>query len=864
MIGQTISHFRIDALLGEGGMGVVYRAQDLTLQVPRALKFIKPGAVGGKQSEARLVREARAAALLNHSAICTVYEIGEVNGQPFIAMEYIDGQTLREIILAGSLDINTSLRIVCQIAEGLVEAHAKDIIHRDIKPANIMVTSQLKAKIMDFGLAKAIDGTQLTQPGTALGTSAYMSPEQWRGEELDARADLWSLGVVIYEMITGQLPFKGEHREALYYAVTHHKPAPVTSLCPEAPPELDWITRRALEKDKDRRYASAAEMLKDLRVLLRQTESGESAEVSTWILHGTLSKRRYQAALAIAVVAIAVVSWFAFIQEKDRQALPPSYPLQVTSSESLDNDPNLSPDGSRIVYTSNASGNTEIYVVDALGGRPVQLTSDPAPDYEPAWFPDGRQIAFVSERGGRAGIWKTGQMGGSATMLVPGGRQPCISADGTRMAFATQDSTRHLRIALVELANVTVVKVLTDVDDGGWDHEDPAWSPDGEWICYAGRNNLWLVPATGGDAHQLTYDGNVNGQPVWSPDGRYIYHSSFRGDSQAIWRILAEGGDPQRLTLGTGPESHPSVATAGQRLAYTTEAADEDLCFLDRRTANEHCLRGRQFDLMPSLARDGSKVVFISDRWGGRSQLWVQALVQGVPQGSPRRITEQAGNASHPALSHDGRWVAYYVIHEGQRDIWIVPVEGGLPVQVTNHPAIDTIPTWSPDDTRLAFSSDRGGKEAIWIIPIAAGQPSGPCEQLTDGQVEAVSPAWSPDGSQIAFVGCQNEHCEVWLVSADGLAPARSLTSGANAQQIRWSQTGDEMWVSGRWVNGQWEIRRVSPADGTAMPVVPPVSFAPATDFILFDLTADMNLLAFSRNEYRGNVWILETEEGHF
>jgi tetratricopeptide (TPR) repeat protein/tRNA A-37 threonylcarbamoyl transferase component Bud32 len=276
MIGRTISHYKVLEKLGEGGMGVVYKAEDTQLKRTVALKFLSPQSLGSKKEKSRFLHEAQAAAALDHSNICTVYEINEVEGQSFITMAYVDGPSLREEIESGPLDVNRAVSVAIQTAEGLKEAHEKGIIHRDIKSANIMLTSKGQARITDFGLAKLPGRTKLTKTGTAMGTIAYISPEQARGEEVDHRTDIWSLGVVLYELLTGQTPFKGDHEAAIAYLILNEDVTPPSDLTPEVPAELDSIVAKMLQKNPNDRYADAEELLSDLR----KVQTGAAVEVA--------------------------------------------------------------------------------------------------------------------------------------------------------------------------------------------------------------------------------------------------------------------------------------------------------------------------------------------------------------------------------------------------------------------------------------------------------------------------------------------------------------------------------------------------------------------------------------------------------
>ncbi len=650
----------------------------------------------------------------------------------------------------------------------------------------------------------------------------------------------------------------------MVHAIQNEDPASISSLRSEVTPEWDWIARRALAKDPRKRYCDVAEMLADLRALRQQYAPSDTVSMPTWAF--PRPGRRFLLAGAIFALAVAVglLAWRWPELSGKLRPLTAGQPRQVTRTESWDGDPCLSPDGGRIAYASNAAGNLDIFVVDARGGNPIQLTDYPGADSEPTWFPDGRSLAFVSDRGSESGVWKLGQLGGGATLLVPDAVHPAISPDGMQVAFSRSGPSGYLRIAVASLAAPDEVRFLTGEEDGLWNHRYPAWSPDGSRICYAAHQNLWLVPVAGGPARKLTTEGVGDSEPVWSADGEQVYFSSSREGIQALWQVDAGGGKPHRLTMGTGPERHPSVAATGGALAYSTQRDELDLFLLDRRTGREISLPALRDSPSLTFAPDASKIFFVSDRWDASYDLWVQPLAQGVPSGAVSRVTDQEGGEIQPAVSPDGRWVAYYRNHAGQRDIWIIPAGGGRPRQFTSHPAMDLYPAWAPDGTELAFVSEREGSSDIWIAPVSEGRPAGPPHRLTDGSVGAYSPAWSPGGNLLAFVGVQEGSNEVWLVPADGSESPQQVTRGANALSVCWNHATGRIWASGSWGEDLFILRLVSPEGTEPESVEPPVVFGPLTAMATFDLSRDGNLLVFSRPQMAGNIWVLEAEDGDY
>ena len=462
MIGTVISHYRITEKVGEGGMGVVYKAEDTKLKRLVALKFLRADALEDDEQKERFLREAQAAASLIHPNVCVIHEIDESEGSPFIVMELVEGQTVKAKLKERPLKLGEALDIAIQTTQGLQAAHEKNVVHRDIKSANLMVTPQGQVKIMDFGLARLSDRTQLTKEHSRLGTPAYMSPEQVRGEKVDRRSDIWSLGVVIYEMVAGRMPFAGEVEAAVTYSILNAKPEPLTALRTDVPVPLDRIVEKALAKTADERYQHVEELLVDLRGLRKQSQpAGPSAAApgnrAAWYVAA--------AASVVAVVAVAAL-WLSLSTGSETASDASLVAVPLTSYPGVEGSPTFSPDGGRVAFHWCRDGDCDIYVKLIGSESRQQLTTHPGRDLYPAWSPDGKEIAFVREISSEeAAVVLVSSIGGRERTLE---RFRPVSAGGDRVGPRLE------------------------------------WHPRGKWLVFATRSGLSAVSLETGEVQRLT------------------------------------------------------------------------------------------------------------------------------------------------------------------------------------------------------------------------------------------------------------------------------------------------------------------------------------------------------------------------
>lgn len=720
MIGQTLGHYRIDAKLGEGGMGVVYRAFDTHLDRAVAIKVLRPDATASPDRKRRFVQEAKSASALNHPGIVHIYDIDSANlpdgPTDFIAMEFVPGKTLDQCIGKSGLSLQDALKYGIQIADALARAHTAGIVHRDLKPANIIVADDGRVKLLDFGLAKlteVIDGdpegatatvaaqeTPRTEEGTILGTVAYMSPEQAAARKVDGRSDIFSFGSVLYEMVTGRRAFEGTNKISTLGAILHTEPTAASEISAGVPTELDKIIARCLRKDPERRSQSVADIKVALEELKQESESARFSGhggAATIVRRPGRPRRRF-AAIAAGVVALVVaaagLAWS--LLKRPASAPARSEWVQITNLPDSAVQPALSPDGRMLTFIrgpSSFSTTGQVYVKMLPSGEPVQLTRDDRTKMSPVFSPDGSRIAYSVE-GRPWDMWSVPVLGGEPRLWLPNA-SGLVWLDKSRLLFSEiKDQRLHMAIVTSDESRVGSRDVYVPPHERGMAHRSYP-SPDGKWILLVEMNergNLVrcrLAPLDGTSTGQQV--GPPTGQctfAAWSPDGESMYFSSDSGGAFHIWRQRFRDGQPEQITSGPTEEEGLAMAPDGHSFITAVGLTQSSVWVHDAAGDRQISLEGYAF--APRFTPDGKRLLY-QVRKGVTSELWVAELDSGRSDPLLPGVAVARGGSAPSFLagydiSPDGRQVVVTLPdNAGKSRLWLAPLDRrSAPRQIPN------------------------------------------------------------------------------------------------------------------------------------------------------------------------------------
>ena len=798
LTGRRLGVYELQATIGAGGMGVVYRALDTNLHRPVAIKFLSDE-LADPSARRRFQREAQTASSLNHPHILTVHDAGEFEGRQYLVTELVDGGTLKDWAQAAQRSWRQVIELLTGVADGLATAHQAGILHRDIKPANILITKSGYAKLADFGLAKLYEGstsvathtrTELpTRAGVVVGTVGYMSPEQALGQALDVRGDIFSFGVVLYEMLAGRRPFTGGSDLEVLSAVIQR---PATPLPESVPLPLRMVVEKALEKDPANRFQSMRDMVVDLRRLVRQSgeAGGESAAIPR------VTRRRYWLAAAAALVAVLVAAgglgwrmWRAPSSTEPARAVP------LTSLPGVQRYPSFSPDGDRVAFTWTGPkhDNPDIYVQMIGSGPPLRLTTDTSNDYNPVWSPDGRLIAFLRHQ------WEAGK---SELRLIPplGGPErrlaeirvsdasfipPYLAWCPDSTCLVVTDSLGEGKPAALFVLSLESgeKRQLTNPQPPALGDTNPAVSPDGSWLVFR-RNasglftgelyRLALGPGLTavGEPRRLTLAALDAGNPTWMPATPEILFSA----KGSLWRLVVPGENtPARLPF-VGEDGLMPVVSRPQpgrppRLVYVRSFQDSNVMRVETNapgaTASSPpvvAISSTREESHAQLSPDGRRVAFTSNR-SGVWEIWL-----ADPDGANAvQLTSMGAVTGSPRWSPDGQLIAFHSTFEGQWEVFVISAAGGKPRNLTSQPARDGFPSFSRDGHWIYFFSNRTGKDQIWKMPASGGDA---VQVTNNGGLAAFE---SPDGASLYYTQTLDTPSPLWRLPTSGGQPVKVL-----------------------------------------------------------------------------------------
>ena len=905
-------------------MGEVYLAEDVRLHRKIALKILPESFTADAHRLSRFEQEARAASALNHPNILTVHEFGAESGVHFLATELVEGETLREKIDGGEMSVSDALNIAEQTAFALSAAHALGIVHRDVKPENIMIRADGIVKVLDFGIAKLIappadsvdtEGETLakrmtrTQPGMLLGTLHYMSPEQVRGQTLDARSDIFSLGVVIYEMLTGKEPFDKPTSSDVIAAILTENPPPVTQTRTDAPAELERIVGKALKKNKDERYQTSKDFLLDIKSLKKQIEfqtnpqpttiGDETRRTNQQAIPTTnaATLRRFSLVHALVIFLAASLAfgviWWLFARNNYQTVTPQPSSLNTVEVVNWRSTPgevysvgSFSPDGKMVAFTSTKIGMKNIWVKQLSGGEAVQITKDEFGNQHPIWSPNGDEIAFFSTRGGTSGIWRTPSFGGTPTFIKAiedGGAVLRRWSKNDVIYYEAKDNLFALDIKSGQSSQ------LTNLDSEKFIANTISISPDEEQIAYITFENeqyvVWTMPLRGnGSPKQIVSLSDEIRNTVWHSDGKRILYSAIIG---GIFQIFAAdaGGSPAQITFGGKDAFALDVSGDGAKILYGSSKEESDVWGVNVEKGEEFSFASDiNSELWANVAPDGKTVAYQSIKNLSQGDKISNGAILTKPTDSDAPTFQIVANGSLPTWSPNGKQLAFMRVTGETHNLWTIKSVGGEEKQLTTDglPSVEytVLPynrtqtssfSWSPDNRKIAYISDHSGQRNIWLVD-ADGSINIQLTNNTDSNLFIGCPLWSSDGKRITYSSKPNK------LSADGknfyitsvidieTKNTKAIVQSETFQRLLgWSQSDKEIILaainsrSGKGSPTEVNIIQVNVETGKQHQII---KLESAYLYNIY-LSADKKMIAYTSNkDSKDNIWVMRLNGG--
>lgn len=892
LIGTSIGRYKVIRLIKRSGMGEVYLARDTHLPRDVALKLLPLVFTGDENRLRRFTLEAEAASSLNHPNILTIHEIGHVHDVHYIATEFVDGQTLRERLADGKLKLDEALEIAIGATNALAASHAAGIVHRDIKPENIMIRRDGYVKVLDFGLAKLTQGPDVrvdgnsrnisrmdTDPGTFMGTVGYLSPEQAKALEVDTRSDVFSLGVVLYEMITGENPFHREAFKEVISAILRIEPQPLTAFAPNAPASLQKIVTRALSKDKLDRYQHTEDLLADLKAaqaqLQQQMRPRKLAPRERWLRIGI-------GVAALIAIAFGVLGILRSLNRNrsvngvsDLSARLRFNTIQSWKSERGEGGINarFSHDGQMIAFTKLRNELEGLWIQPAVSGaEPRLIIADPNDISWPLWSPDDQRIAFFSYRDDKVGVWSSSVNGGPPEFLGPvdgrSVRLKCWSKDGRTIYYDSANNLFGLDVATGAVKQITKLEKQSA-------SRNLSLSPNEDRIAYVGVENgqtdIWIASLNGEGAFKVTNDAEIDRAPIWHPDGKRIVYTSNRGGAFQVFVAYLDGSKPSQVTVSAEDHVISDISRDGTRLLWISSRDNAEIFKVDTQSGHESELTsGSGLRLWPELSPDGQLITFQStdaaNKIASSSTVFVKRPAEGP-------MTAVATNGFGPTWSPDGRQIVFMRFAGAQPDLYSVSVSGEgerrlttggvgmngfyfLPATKYGHNFC-----WLPKGDAIVYASRTSGLSDLWSIHADGSQPK-PLSVNTDPKQSVYEPVCGSEG-QIAFAAETRQGSSItWSLWVKANETRKLFETKSLLRPIAWLDNGDELLVA--YAGEEGAIVQGYPVPVNLMRVsregqMHAIGKLEATYFWTIHLASDGQTIAFvSDKDKTDNIWLTD------